>query len=295
MPLDLGSWFLACRPKTLSASIAPVTLGIAISYEQGISDWGISFIILVTAILIQIGTNFANDVFDYERGADTEKRLGPSRMVQQGLITPSKMKSATVAILGLALLLGCYLVSQGGVPILIIGATALVLAVAYTAGPYSLAYTGVADIFVILYFGPIATAGTAYLITGELNPRAIIYGFSVGLLSTAILAVNNARDLESDRAVGKKTLAVRFGPEFIRWEYTLLLIVAGSLPILDYILLKRDPLVLLPSLIFIPIVFLLRDFGQAKGLTFNRVLESTAKLVLLFAALYLLGLFFRTY
>jgi 1,4-dihydroxy-2-naphthoate octaprenyltransferase len=293
MSLELKSWILACRPKTLSASIAPVLLGIAISHEQGMSAWGLSGIILITAILIQIGTNFANDVVDFERGADTEKRLGPRRMVQQGLIAPKSMKRATAAVLGLALLLGCYLVTQGGMPILVIGATALVLAIAYTAGPYSLAYTGVADLFVVIYFGPVATAGTSFLITGELSGRSIIYGFSVGLLSTAILAVNNARDIESDKAVGKKTLAVRFGPAFIRWEYTLLLLAAGTLPVLDYTLFTRDLSVLLPSLILIPIAILLKAFEKAEGVAFNKVLESTAKLVLLFAVLFFVGLFLR--
>lgn len=289
----LKSWLLACRPKTLAASIAPVALGVAVSYEQGATAWGLSAIILVTAMLIQIGTNFANDVIDFERGADTEHRLGPRRMVQQGHIQPGSMKRATAVVLTLALLLGCYLVTLGGMPILIIGATALVLAVAYTAGPFSLAYTGVADLFVLLYFGPIATGGTAYLISGELNHRALLYGISAGMLSTAILAVNNARDIESDKAVGKKTLAVRFGYNFVRWEYSLLLILSAILPVFDYLFFKKEAGVLLPCLILVPILGLLRSFHRAEGKEYNAVLESTAKLVLAFALLFFVGLFMR--
>ncbi len=246
--------------------------------------------ILATAILIQIATNFANDVCDFERGADDENRLGPTRATQAGLINPQSMKRATVLVLGLALLLGLYLVYLGGVPILLIGLVSLVLAVAYTAGPYALAYTGLGDLFVLLFFGPIAVGGTYYIFANNITAAVLWAGVCVGLISTGILVVNNLRDIEGDAKSGKRTMAVRFGRRFAQFEYAAVLILPVCISLALAATEPDHPWTLITACYFFAAIPLLkRVLSGEKGAGLNQVLEATGKLLLLFGALFSVG------
>jgi 1,4-dihydroxy-2-naphthoate octaprenyltransferase len=185
---------------------------------------------MVTALLNQIATNLANDHVYARKGTDTEKRVGPTRAVQAWLMTEPQVVRALATILVAALLLGCYLAFVGGWPIILIGAAALLCTLWYSAGPAALSYTGLADIFVLMFFGPIAVAGTVYLLVGVWSEDAMVIGLAPGLISTAVLAANNLRDYWTDAAVNKRTLVVRFGLLFGRIEYTCCLIFACVLP-----------------------------------------------------------------
>lgn len=204
-------WLLAARPKTLSAAVAPVALGTAFAWEADAFHALAALAALVAAVLIQVGTNFSNDYHDYVKGADTADRKGPMRVTQAGLIEPQAVRRAAVLAFSLAFLVGLYLVWRGGWVILAIGLASIFFGVLYTAGRYSLSYLGLADLFVLVFFGPVAVAGTYYVQALELSGVVVLAGFGPGFLSTAILLVNNIRDVDEDRAAGKKTLVVRLG------------------------------------------------------------------------------------
>lgn len=204
-------WLLAARPKTLWAAFAPVLLGTALAVEDGAFHALSALSALLAAVLIQVGTNYANDYHDFVKGADTDRRKGPTRVTQAGLVSPDAVKRAAFVAFGLAFLAGLYLVMRGGWPILVIGSLSILFGVLYTAGRYSLAYLGLADFFVLVFFGPVAVAGTHFVQALEFSPIAVLVGLGPGFLSTAILLVNNTRDVEEDREAGKKTLIVRFG------------------------------------------------------------------------------------
>ncbi|MHC5180249.1 MAG: 1,4-dihydroxy-2-naphthoate polyprenyltransferase, partial [Planctomycetota bacterium] len=231
MPSKLKIWIDSTRPKTLPAAVGPVLIGAALAFDAG----GLHVITLLTtlaaAVLIQIGTNLSNDYFDYVKGADTEGRTGPVRATQAGLVSPAAMLAASVAVFGLAAVLGLYLVFRGGWPILVIGVLSILCGVLYTAGPWPLGYLGLGEIFVLVFFGPVAAGGTYYLQAGSINTVVIVAGLAPGLISTAILAVNNLRDRHTDKLTGKKTLAVRFGKRFGVFEYISCLIMASLVPI----------------------------------------------------------------
>ncbi len=213
--MDQGNpWILAARPKTLSAAVVPVLLGTALAYTDGGFLWWPALICLVFALLIQIGTNYANDYFDFVKGADTEDRIGPTRMVASGRVTPAAMRMATAVTFALALLIGGFLIPYGGIWLLAIGLLCVLCGIAYTGGPYPLGYNGWGDVFVFIFFGLIATAFTYYVQVGAWSFQAWLLGCVPGALAVNILAVNNLRDVETDRAVGKRTLVVRWG---VRW------------------------------------------------------------------------------
>jgi 1,4-dihydroxy-2-naphthoate octaprenyltransferase len=186
----------------------------------------------LAALLIQIGTNFANDYFDYQKGADTPARIGPTRITSAGLATPRTVLRATIIAFGSASLLGVYLVVQGGWPILVVGILSILAGVAYTGGPIPFGYHGLGDAICFLFFGVVAVSGTYYLQAGSLSASAVLASIPVACLVTAILVVNNVRDIESDRTAGKMTLATRLGRQGTRVEYGLLLAVAYLFPIL---------------------------------------------------------------
>ncbi len=221
-PGAVSSWMMAARPRTLTAGVVPVVVGSALAYRAGSFRLPVAIATLAAAILIQIGTNLANDYYDFVGGADTEARLGPVRVTQAGLITPTTVRNAALGTLAMAALVGCYLIVVGGWPILAIGAVSLLAALAYSAGPYPLAHQGLGDVFVFAFFGVIAVNGTAYLQCGRLWPLALLSSIPVACLATTILVVNNLRDVDTDRTAGKRTLAVRLGPDFARVEYVLL-------------------------------------------------------------------------
>jgi len=228
--MKIAVWIQAARPKTLIASAAPVAVGASLVKKE--LDIPVLAATLAAALAIQIATNFANDYFDFLKGADTDRRKGPVRVTQAGLATPRQMKRALMLILFVATFAALPLILRGGLPIAFLTTISLILSIGYTAGPAPIAYLGLGDLFVLFFFGPVATAAAYYLQTGSAPSLAWLSGLGLGLLSTAILTVNNLRDLDEDRAAGKKTLSVRFGRRFGCWQYTLCIAGAAMLPLL---------------------------------------------------------------
>lgn len=219
--------FIASRPKTLTASVSPVLLGAALSWQK-IYNTGIEFshlrffgvfaLILLTSILIQVLTNFVNDLWDFKKGSDTKKRVGPTRVVQAGLITPEKLLLCIKFLTLIIILLGLILVMHGGIPILLIGLLSIAGAYFYTAGPYPMAHNGLGELFVLIFFGPVAVLGTELLLSNAITFDGLILGLCIGFLSSALLVINNSRDIDEDRITGKRTLAARFGRSFANHE-----------------------------------------------------------------------------
>jgi 1,4-dihydroxy-2-naphthoate polyprenyltransferase len=284
------AWVMASRPKTLPAAISPVVVGAALAAANGgFALWPV-LAALLAALLLQIGSNLANDYFDAINGADTPDRLGPTRVTAVGLISPAAMRAGMGIVFGLAALVGLYLVWVAGWPILIIGAAAILAALAYTGGPKPFGYIGLGDLFVFLFFGPIAVCGTYYLQTLSISTGAIIASLAMGALITAILVVNNLRDIESDRAAGKHTLAVRLGIQGTRTEYLLLILVAYAMPLI-LAATSGSPWLLAPLITLPRARHLIVTIHHATdGPTLNAALAGTAQLGLLFAIAFSLGL-----
>lgn len=220
----------ASRPKTLSASVVPVIVGTALVAAEGRAPiWWVSWLAVLGAIFIQIATNLINDSIDFSKGADTSARIGETRITASGLMSPKKVMGLGFLFLLFAIICGVPLVMQGGWPIVAIGLVSVFLAYAYTGGPFPLAYKGLGDLFVILFFGLIAVSGVYYLHTGIWSQRAIVAGLQVGLLATVLIAINNIRDREQDEKVNKRTLAVLLGPEKSKWEIAVLFALAFTL------------------------------------------------------------------
>lgn len=219
----MNPWILALRPKTLTAAFVPILVATALVHASGFNvKWWVSAFALIASFFIQIATNLINDAIDFEKGADTDSRTGPKRVTQAGLISRRQVMIGAGLCLLTALAFGIPLVMEGGAPILIIGVVSLALAYGYTGGPFPLAYLGLGDLFVILFFGLIAVMGTFYLHTGMVSELSAIAGLQIGFLATVLIAINNLRDSPEDVKVGKKTLAVRFGARFSKVEITLL-------------------------------------------------------------------------
>ncbi len=214
-------WVEAARPRTLPAAVIPVMVGTALAEARGLADFGKAAICLAFALLVQVGTNFANDYFDFVQGADTAERVGPRRAVAAGLISPSRMLAATWGVLGIAFVVGLALVIEGGWILLPIGVVSILCAVAYTGGPYPLGYNGLGDVFVFLFFGLVAVGATFYVQAGRLGVDVVACAAAIGLLAANILVANNYRDVATDARAGKRTLVVRFGRSFARWQYGL--------------------------------------------------------------------------
>ena len=225
------AWVLAARPKTLTAAVAPVLVGTGLATHDGALAILPAAAALLGAVLIQIGTNFANDYYDFVRGADTEDRVGPIRVTQAGLLPPESVRNAMVVVLTSAVLVGVYLVAVGGWPIVWVGVASVACAILYTGGPFPLAYHGLGDVFVFVFFGLVAVGGTHFVQTLFWSPDVLLAGAAVGSLNTAILVVNNLRDVETDARVGKRTLAVRLGPTLTKAEFGLLILVALVAPV----------------------------------------------------------------
>ncbi|MEZ4458242.1 MAG: 1,4-dihydroxy-2-naphthoate polyprenyltransferase [bacterium] len=283
------AWLLATRPKTLAAAAVPVAVGTAVAFAAGYLHWLAALAALIGALLIQIGTNLANDYFDFKKGADTEERLGPLRVTQAGLISESAVRNAMIATFAAAALVGTYLVFVGGWPILVIGVLSILSGVAYTGGPFPLGYNGLGDVFVFIFFGLVAVNGTYWVQALDWSSVALLASVPVGLLSVAILIVNNYRDIDTDVKAGKRTLAVRMGRSATQVQYISTLAVAYIVPVAQFAL-GMTAWVLLP-LATIPIaVKRSREFRSLSGSALNPVLENTAKLLVLFGILYTCGL-----
>jgi len=283
-------WFLAARPKTLWAAVAPVIIGCALAYADNGWHWQSALAALFGAVMIQIGTNFANDYADFKRGTDANERLGPMRVTQAGLVKPEVMKKATAFVFALAVLAGIYLVWRGGWPIIVIGLLSILFGILYTSGPYPLGYNGLGEIFVLIFFGPVAVGGTYYVQTLQINLTVLLLGLSPGLFSIAILTVNNLRDIKGDKRAGKKTLAVRFGTGFARFQYVFSIAVAVVIPLLVYFYsFERiySLISLLTLLAAIPAFKLI--LSKTEGVALNDLLAKTGILLLLFSLLFSIG------
>lgn len=293
MSTTLAAWWSAARPKTLWAGVAPVLMGTAVARAEGGLHLPAAAAALVCALLIQIGTNLANDYFDAKKGADTAERLGPRRGLHHGQLSLAQVRRGFVLCFALAVLLGAYLLARGGWPILWIGLSSVALGLLYTGGPAPLAYLGLGDVFAFTWFGPVAVAGTTYVQTLAWSTPALVGGLAAGCFSVAILTVNNYRDLEQDRVAGKRTLAVRWGAGFARWEFRLSLLAAALLPLT----LLRGPHarteLLAPALLLmalLPLLWRALDGtpvrNAAFGTAMNRLLGLVGKLELLYALLF---------
>lgn len=285
------AWLLAARPKTLPAALGPVLVGSALAFADGALALFPALAAALGALLLQIGSNLANDYFDYFKGADTVDRLGPPRATASGLIPPAQMRNGILVLFGLAAAVGLYLVYVGGWPILAVGVAAIAAAVAYTGGPFPFGYHGLGDLFVFLFFGLAAVCGTYYVQTLSVTPAVVASAVPVGTLITAILVVNNLRDIDTDRRAGKRTLAVILGRQGTRQEYTLLLAVAYLVVTGFWLLGGWSLWVLLPWLTMPLAVGLRRNVVHATdGPTLNATLAGTARLSLHFSLLLAAGI-----
>jgi 1,4-dihydroxy-2-naphthoate octaprenyltransferase len=219
--LAWGAWLEAARLRTLSAAIIPVLVGTALARSHGTVRWPEAVICLAFALLVQIGTNYANDYYDFIKGADTAERVGPRRAVAAGLVSPVAMRRATGLVLGTAFLVGLLLLRSGGWVLLPVGLVSILSGLAYTGGPYPLGYNGLGDLFVFVFFGLVAVDATFYVQAGFISGDVASCAAAVGLLATNILVANNYRDADTDAKTGKRTLVVRFGRRFAVWQYGL--------------------------------------------------------------------------
>jgi 1,4-dihydroxy-2-naphthoate polyprenyltransferase len=287
-PVPLRVWLLAARPRTLTAAVAPVLVGTAVAAAQGGFRPLPALAALLTAMCLQIGTNFANDYHDFQRGADTHERVGPKRVTQSGLVAPRTVRAAALATFAVAFVIGIYLAAVGGWPIALTGLASIAAGWAYTGGPWPFGYHGLGDAFVFVFFGLVATVGTTYVQLHGAPTAAWIAAVPVGAIATAILVVNNLRDIATDARAGKRTLAVRLGPAGTRAEYVLLLAVAFAAPFA--LLPFARPWVLLP-LAALPLAAApMRLVLRGQGAELNSALGGTARLHLAYGALLALGL-----
>ena len=284
------NWILAARPKTLLAAFSPVLIGSTIAIHDGVFDFWAVATALLLAVSVQIGTNFCNDYCDFFQGADTENRKGPTRAVQAGLISPRAMLVATVCMFAITALASWLLFLRAGWPFLVLGGLSILLGVLYTAGRFSLAYLGIADPFVLIFFGPVAVAGTHYVQSLQLDWPTVVAGLGPGLIATGLLVVNNLRDVDEDRVANKRTLAVRFGKTFSRVQYLSCIIGAALVPIVFVLTKQTGWLPAIASLVVVPGLVLVAKVWKHDGIALRPYLGMTAGLLLLFTLLFCTGL-----
>ncbi len=280
---------MASRPRTLPASVAPVILGTGLAIQAGAFRPLAALAALVAALLIQIGSNFANDLGDFHRGADQVGRVGPTRVTTAGLLTPRQVKTGMIIVFGLAALCGVYLIALGGWPILIVGVLSILAAMAYTIGPAPFGYYGLGDLGTFVFFGLIAVVGTYYVQVGAVTPAAWLGGVAMGCLITNILVVNNIRDADTDRAAGKRTLAVLLGRRGARIEYMLLLAVAYAVPVVMWLGFGMTPWVMMTVLTLQLALAQLRAVRTVLGPALNKTLAGAAQLAVLYALAFAVG------
>ena len=286
----MNPWVLAARPATLPAGVAAVVVGSALAGADGVFAWDLFLVTLFAAVAIQIGVNFANDLADAEKGADTEARIGPTRAVAAGLLTPGQMQRGIVVVFGLAALAGLFLIAMAGWVILAIGLVSIVAALGYTNGPVPYGYYGLGEVFVFVFFGLVATVGTRYVYDRSAPADAWWCAVAMGLLAAAILVANNVRDVDTDRDAGKRTLAVILGRTAARWLYTAMIagayvavvgpVAIGVLPAWALLSLASAPLAIAPVRTILT---------ETAGPPLIGVLKATARLQLAFAALLAIG------
>lgn len=282
-------WIMAARPKTLPAAGAPVVVGTALALWDSLFQPGPAAAALVGALLLQVGSNLANDLFDYQRGTDAGERLGPQRVTQSGLLSPVEVRSGMWLTFGAAALCGIYLVINAGPVVLVMGAASILAALGYSGGPLPFGYHGLGDLFVFLFFGVIAVSGTYFVQAGRFTVTALAMSVPMGLLIDNILVVNNLRDIPLDRAAGKKTLAVLIGTRATRIQYKVNLTLSYLAPILLW-LADLVPVGANLTLLSLPLGYrLAQDLHSKSGRSLNQTLAGTGQLVLLYAVLFALG------
>lgn len=288
---NLSVWIQAARPQTLPAAFVPVCVGATLAFHDGYFDAVPSIVALLCAFLIQIGTNFANDFFDFKKGADTDERIGFERATARGDITPKSMFKATAVTMGLAFFLGLYLVWHAGWVILALGLLSLICGILYTGGPFPLGYNGLGDLFVFLFFGIVAVMGTYYVNALAWSFSSFWAALSVGALSTNILVVNNLRDIEQDGPAGKNTLGVLFGENILRWEYLFMLLLALAIPPYFYFQFGYNALIFAPYLSLPVAGLLLNKIWKVKDKrTLNKTLEHTAQFMTFYGVTFSAGI-----
>jgi 1,4-dihydroxy-2-naphthoate octaprenyltransferase len=283
------TWMAAARPRTLPAAVAPVLVGSALARHAGGFDGGAAALCLAFALVVQIGTNLANDYYDFIRGADTAERVGPQRAVAAGLVSPRQMGWVTAGVFALAFVVGLGLLAHGGPWLLAVGGASIVCGIAYTGGPYPLGYHGLGDLFVFLFFGLVAVGATYFVQTGRLAADVWPAAAAVGLLTANILVVNNYRDVETDALARKRTLVVMFGRPFARAQFSLSLAAAFAAPLVYWAWGYR-PWCLLP-LVLAPLAWsqVRRLHAARRPPELISLLGDAAKLVALYAGLFALG------
>ncbi len=274
----MKAWILAARPKTLSASVVPVLVGTALAHSVNWIAFGCA---LGGAVFIQIGTNLVNDALDFKRGADTSTRLGPLRVTQAGLLSARTVLIGAIVCFIIAAVFGIPLLIRAGWPLAVIGLTSIVAAYAYTGGPYPLAYHGLGELFVMIFFGFVAVGGSYYVQRLQIDRNVLLAGFAVGCLAVALLAVNNLRDIGNDRASNKRTLAVRFGENFGRLEIVICVLVP---------FLAIAPITWVPAVALSLAWVVLRCVQRAKGAELNRCLAMAGALQWAFGILFVIGM-----
>lgn len=286
----INNWILASRPRTLPAAVVPVMVGSALAIYQGIFFPVYSIIALLCSVLIQIGTNFTNDLYDHLKGSDTKERKGPLRVLASGLISVKEMKWGIFLVFFTAFLLGLYLVYSVGLIILWIGIFSIIAGLAYTAGPFPLAYNGLGDLFVFIFFGIVGTVGTYYLHAQQFSSLAFLISIPVGALITNILIVNNYRDIEEDKIAGKNTLAVLLGKEFSRYEYIFFILVSFFIPFLLHFKYDFNIWIFLPYITLPVAITLVKMIYIFTGTQLNKTLELSAKFSALYGLLLSIGI-----
>ena len=282
---------LATRPRTLPAAVAPVLVGTAMAIADKQFEWLPAIAAMTVALLLQIGVNLANDYFDWVKGIDTQERLGPPRVTQSGLIPAKQVKAGMLVAIMASIIPGLYLASIGGWPVILIGLLCFMAALAYSGGPFPLASHGLGDLFVFIFFGLVAVCGTYYVQARQLTSMVWLMGVLQGLLITAILVVNNLRDIQTDRRSGKRTLAVIIGERGSRIEYLLLLCMAYAIPFILWLGGRSSVWVILPVLSLPLAISLTRIIWKgAGGPVLNQALANTAKLALIYSLLLSIGL-----
>lgn len=288
--MNLHHWWLAIRPKTLPAAACPVVVGAACA----IADHRFSALMfaaaLTGALLVQISVNLANDYFDFLNEIDTPDRKGPKRMTQSGLIAPETVRNAFILTMLLALGLGTVLIINGGVVILCIVIASLLGVICYSAGPFPIASNGLGEVFVFIFFGPVAVPGTYYLMAGCITPMVFISSVPVGLMVTAIIVINNLRDIETDAKAGKKTLAVILGHWRTKVEYVFLILLSFLIPCLMFASSRWSWPILLPLAVFWKSYSAFKTVFEQDGEVLNIALADTAKLSLMFSTLFAIGI-----
>lgn len=282
--MNVKIWFEATKPKVFIASVAPVVIGTALAVANGTVHWPSVPLLIICAMLIQLTSNWVNDIYDYRRGADAPDRVGPRRVLAEGLITQRQLLIATWIVAIACFLLGLPLVERAGPIVLVIGVSCLLAAWAYTGGPWSLAYHGLGDVAAFMFFGVIAVCGTVYVHELHWSREALILSIGPGCLAANILGVNNMRDIPTDARVGKRTIAVRIGLQNARWLYVTLTMIALLVP--SFLLREQyGAWIWLPLGAYTLAGMQIRTVLRKTGQELNAALAGTAKVYVLYAAL----------